>query len=70
VGVRFDLPRTMLIFLSVTTCYGRVQAGAVPMPDMATEVNSCLRMVKVAASRRGRGTPEARLPMRARSSRR
>jgi hypothetical protein len=68
--VRFDLPRAVLIFLSIMTCYTRVQAGAVPMPDMATEVNSCLRMVKVAASRRGRGMPAARLPVRARSSRR
>jgi hypothetical protein len=68
--VRLDLPRAVLIFLSITTCYARVQARAVAMPDMATEVNSCLRMVKVAASRRGRGTPAPRLPMRARSSRR
>ena len=67
-GVRLDFPRAVLIFLSITTCYARVQARAVAMPDMATEVNSCLRMVRVAASRRG--TPEPRLPMRARSSRR
>jgi len=65
-----DFPRAVLIFLSITTCYGRVQARAVAMPDMATEVNSCLRMVRVAASRRGRGMQSTGLPVRARSSRR
>ena len=69
-GVRLDFPRAVLIFLSITTCYARVQAGAVPMPDMATEVNSCLRMVRVAASRRGKGMNATGLPVRARSSRR
>jgi hypothetical protein len=70
VGVRLDFPRAVLIFLSITTCYARVQARAFPVTDMATEVNSCLRMVRVAASRRGRGMPTAEAPMRARSSRR
>ena len=55
-----------MIFLSITTCYGRVQARAVAMPDVPTEVNSCLRLVKVAASRRGRGTSAACAPIRAR----
>ena len=68
--MRLDFPRAVLIFLSITTCYGRVQARAMAMPDMATEVTSCLRMVKVAASRRGRGMNTPGLPMRARSSRR
>jgi hypothetical protein len=68
--VRLDLPRAVLIFLSITTCYARVQARAVALPDMATEVNGCLRMVKVAASRRGRGMPAAKLPaVRTRRSR-
>jgi len=65
--VRLDFPRAVLIFLSITTCYGRVQARAVAMPDMPAEVNSCLRLVKVAASRRGRGTTTV-LPVRARRS--
>jgi hypothetical protein len=69
VGVRLDLPRAVLIFLSITTCYARVQARAVAVPDMATEVNSCLRMVRVAASRRGRGMHETGLPLRVRRSR-
>ena len=60
----------MLIFLSITTCYGRVQARAVAMPDMPAEVNSWLRLVKVAASRRGREMDSTGLPVRARSSRR
>jgi hypothetical protein len=68
--VRLDFPRALLIFFSISTCYARVQAGAVAMPDVATEVNGCLRMVRVMASRRGRGTSPARLPVRARSSRR
>jgi hypothetical protein len=68
--VRLELPRAVLIFLSITTCFARVQARAVAMPDLATEVNSCLRLVRVAASRRGRGMTSARLPVRARSSRR
>jgi hypothetical protein len=66
--VRLDFPRAVLIFLSITTCYGRVQARAVAMPDMATEVNSCLRLVKVAASRRGRGATTTMVPVRARRS--
>jgi hypothetical protein len=65
--VRLDFPRAVLIFLSITTCYARVQARVVAMPDMATEVNSCLRMVKVAASRRGRGATTVP-PLRARRS--
>jgi hypothetical protein len=68
--VRLDFPRALLIFFSISTCYARVQAGAVAMPDVATEVNGCLRMVRVMASRRGRGTSPARLPVRARPSRR
>jgi hypothetical protein len=66
--VRLDFPRALLIFFSISTCYARVQAGAVAMPDMATEVNGCLRMVRVIASRRGRGTLPAHLPVRIRTS--
>ena len=36
----------------------------VAMPDVATEVNGCLRMVRVMASRRGRGTSPFRPPSR------
>jgi len=70
ISVRLDLPRAVLIFLSITTCYARVQARAFPVTDMATEVNSCLRMVRVAASRRGRAMDSTGLPVRPRSSRR
>jgi hypothetical protein len=68
--VRLELPRAVLIFLSITTCFARVQARAVAMPDLATEVNSCLRLVRVAASRRGRGTLRGHQPVRVRQSRR
>jgi hypothetical protein len=68
--VRLDFPRALVIFFSLSTCYARVQAGAVAMPDVPSEVNGCLRMVRVMASRRGRGTLPAHLPARVRSSRR
>jgi len=70
IRVRLDFPRAVLIFLSITTCYARVQARAFPVTDMATEVNSCLRMVRVAASLRGRAMKSTGLPVRPRSSRR
>ena len=70
VSVRLDFPRVVLILLSLSTCAVRVQARTTAMPDVATEVNSCLRMVRVVASRRGRGLAATGLPVRARSSRR
>jgi hypothetical protein len=52
--VRLDsVPRAVLILLSLGTCAVRVQARTTAMPDVVTEVNSCLRMVRVVASRRG-----------------
>jgi hypothetical protein len=50
--VRLDsVPRAVLILLSLGTCAVRVRSTAIP--DVVTEVNSCLRMVRVVASRRG-----------------
>ena len=70
VAVHLDsVPRAVLILLSLSTCAVRVQARTTAMPDVTTEVNSCLRMVRVVASRRGRGTLPARLPVRVRPSR-
>ena len=52
--VRLDsLPRVVLILLSLGTCMVRVHARTADTPDAVREVNSCLRMVRVAASRRG-----------------
>jgi hypothetical protein len=73
VSVRLDFPRVVLILLSLSTCAVRVQARTTAMPDVTTEVNSCLRMVRVVASRRGRGVAQTDVPVRvrrARSSRR
>jgi hypothetical protein len=53
--MRLDsLPRVALILLSLGTCAVRVHAPSVDTPDAVREVNSCLRMVRAAASRRGR----------------
>jgi hypothetical protein len=46
----------VLILLSLGTCAVRVHARSAETPDAVREVNSCLRMVRVAASRRGRVT--------------
>ena len=43
-----------MILLSLGTCAVRVHARASDTPDAVREVNACLRMVRVAASRRGR----------------
>jgi hypothetical protein len=47
-----QLPRTLLILLSVTACAMRVHAPSVDLPGAVREVNSCLRIVRLAASRR------------------
>jgi hypothetical protein len=47
-----QLPRTLLIVLSVTACAMRVHAPTVDLPGAVREVNSCLRIVRLAASRR------------------
>ena len=55
--MRLDsFPRVVLILLSLGTCAVRVHARASDTPDAVREVNACLRMVRVAASRRGRVT--------------
>jgi hypothetical protein len=48
------MPRTLLILISVSTCAMRVHAPSVDLPGAVREVNSCLRIVHLAASRRGR----------------
>ena len=55
--MRLDsFPRVVLILLSLGTCAVRVHARAGDTPDAVREVNACLRMVRVAASRRDRVT--------------
>ena len=51
-----QLPRTLLILLSVSACAMRVHAPSVDLPGAVHEVNSCLRIVRLAASRRGRSS--------------
>ena len=65
--MRLDsFPRVVLILLSLGTCAVRVHARGGDTPDAVREVNSCLRMVRVAASRRSRVTcDESALPMAA-----
>ena len=54
--MRLDsFPRVVLILLSLGTCAVRVHARSADTPDAVREVNACLRMVRVAASRRGGG---------------
>jgi hypothetical protein len=48
------MPRTLLILLSVSACAIRMHAPSVDMPGAVREVNSCLRIVRLAASRRSR----------------
>jgi len=48
------MPRTLLILLSVSACAMRVHAPSVDPPGAVREVNSCLRIVRLAASRRRR----------------
>jgi hypothetical protein len=64
--VRLDsFPRAALILLTVGTCAVRVHSHPADMPSAVQEVNSCLRMVRVAASRRGRTTAPVRTATRA-----
>jgi hypothetical protein len=52
--VQFDsVPRMVLILLSLGTCAVRIHARTADTPDAVREVNSCLRMVRVATARRG-----------------
>jgi hypothetical protein len=51
-----QIPRTLLIVLSVSACAMRVHAPSVDLPGAVREVNSCLRIVRLAASRRSRSS--------------
>jgi len=53
-----------LILVPLTMTATRLHAHTLDAPDLATqEMNRCLRLVKIAASRRtGRRTNDARLP--------
>ena len=55
--VRFRFAaRLVLILLPLATAASRLHAQAVTAPDLATrEVNRCLNLIKVAASKRGDG---------------
>ena len=48
--------RLVLILLPLTTTATRLHAHTVTAPDLATqEVNCCLNLIKIAASKRGDG---------------
>jgi hypothetical protein len=52
--------RLVLILLPLTTTASRLHAHHVDAPDLATqEVNRCLNLIKIAASKRGDGRKAA-----------
>ena len=54
--------RLVLILLPLTTTASRLHAHTVTPPDLATqEVNRCLNLIKIAASKRGEGRKIDRL---------
>jgi hypothetical protein len=55
------LARVVLISMPIVTCAARIHAHVVDAPDAITqEVTQCLRLVKVAASRRQTPATSAR----------
>jgi len=61
VGVLRWLVRVILIVVPLVTCAARIRSHLVVAPDAITqEVNQCLRLVNVAASRRLTPTTSAR----------
>jgi hypothetical protein len=46
------MPRAVLILLSLSVCAVRMHAQSADMSGAVREVNSCLRIVRLAASRR------------------
>jgi hypothetical protein len=51
--------RVVLIIMQLTLCAARVHAHAVDAPDaMTQEMNRCLRLVRISASRRHTPPPE------------
>jgi hypothetical protein len=56
-----SVARVLLMMMPVVTCAARIHAHVVDAPDAITqEVNQCLRLVNVAASRRAPSTIAAR----------
>jgi hypothetical protein len=56
------MPRAVLIVLSLGVCAMRVHAPSVDVSGAVREVNSCLRIVRLAASRRSRFSTVDSLP--------
>jgi hypothetical protein len=51
--LRHPIPRAFLMFIPLVICVGRVHGHAVANPGALTqEVNRCLTMVRIAATRR------------------
>jgi hypothetical protein len=61
--LRHPIPRSFLMLLPLVICVGRVHGHAVATPGAFTqEVNRCLTLVRIAATRRSPikvGTPSA-----------
>lgn len=68
--VRFRFAaRLVLILLPLTTTASRLHAHTVTAPDLATqEVNRCLNLIKIAASKRGDGRKLAERGLRQRAA--
>jgi hypothetical protein len=63
--LRYSLPRTLLVVVPLAISAGRFHIHTVATPVAATqEVNRCLTLVRIAASRRrdGATTPQRRSP--------
>jgi hypothetical protein len=56
------MPRAVLIVLSLGVCAMRVHGPSADVSGAVREVNSCLRIVRLAASRRGRFSTVHTLP--------
>jgi hypothetical protein len=61
VRVLFGVARVILTIAPIVTCAARIHAHVVVAPDAITqELNQCLRLVNVAASRRPTSTAATR----------
>lgn len=64
--LRHPLARAVLVLLPLAVCAGRVHRHVVATPGAVTqEVNRCLTMVRIAATRRSPAKPTRQLAIRA-----
>ena len=55
-----SFPRAVLILASISVCTARIHHQTTDVSGTVTEVNRCLRLVQIAASRRGDSAPAPR----------